>query len=111
MLSHEVGYWLQQFLNACTLASFYVPLAVAFALVQGSDTDAQAIADESIAFDPSDDMRVALVRAALSAKQARSMHLVILDACKTPNPLTRTQVAAALTNPVPPQTPASTPAP
>ena len=35
MLSHEFGYWLQQFLNACTLASFYVPLAVAFALVQG----------------------------------------------------------------------------
>ena len=35
MLSHEFGYWLQQFLNACTLASFYVPLAVAYALVQG----------------------------------------------------------------------------
>ena len=35
MLAHEFGYWLQQFLNACTLASFYVPLAVAFALVQG----------------------------------------------------------------------------
>jgi branched-chain amino acid transport system permease protein len=35
MVAHEFGYWLQQFLNACTLASFYVPLAVAFALVQG----------------------------------------------------------------------------
>lgn len=35
MLSHELGYWLQQFLNACMLASFYVPLAVAFALIQG----------------------------------------------------------------------------
>ena len=35
MVAHELGYWLQQFLNACTLASFYVPLAVAFALVQG----------------------------------------------------------------------------
>ena len=35
MLSHEFGYWLQQVLNACTLASLYVPLAVAFALVQG----------------------------------------------------------------------------
>ena len=35
MLSDEFGYWLQQFINACTLASFYVPLAVAFALVQG----------------------------------------------------------------------------
>jgi hypothetical protein len=35
MLSHEFGYWLQQFMNACTLASFYVPLAVAFALMQG----------------------------------------------------------------------------
>ena len=35
MLAHELGYWLQQFLNACMLASFYVPLAVAFALVQG----------------------------------------------------------------------------
>ena len=35
MVVHELGYWLQQFLNACTLASFYVPLAVAFALVQG----------------------------------------------------------------------------
>jgi branched-chain amino acid transport system permease protein len=35
MVTHEFGYWLQQFLNACTLASFYVPLAVAFALLQG----------------------------------------------------------------------------
>ena len=35
MSAHEFGYWLQQFLNACTLASFYVPLAMAFALVQG----------------------------------------------------------------------------
>ncbi|MBP9174002.1 MAG: hypothetical protein KBF54_05600, partial [Rhizobiales bacterium] len=35
MLSHELGYWLQQVLNACMLASFYVPLAVAFALIQG----------------------------------------------------------------------------
>ncbi len=34
-LSHAFGYWLQQFLNAITLASFYVPLAVAYALVQG----------------------------------------------------------------------------
>jgi branched-chain amino acid transport system permease protein len=35
ILSRELGYWLQQFLNACTLASFFVPLAVAYALVQG----------------------------------------------------------------------------
>ncbi len=35
MFAHEPGYWLQQFLNALTLASFYVPLAVAYALVQG----------------------------------------------------------------------------
>jgi branched-chain amino acid transport system permease protein len=35
LLAHEFGYWLQQFLNAVTLASFYIPLAVAYALVQG----------------------------------------------------------------------------
>jgi branched-chain amino acid transport system permease protein len=29
------GYWLQQFFNAVQLASFYMPLAVAFALIQG----------------------------------------------------------------------------
>lgn len=34
-LSPEFGYWLQQALNAITLASFYIPLAVAYALVQG----------------------------------------------------------------------------
>ncbi len=34
-LSHDFGYWLQQLLNAVTLASFYTPLAVAYALVQG----------------------------------------------------------------------------
>jgi branched-chain amino acid transport system permease protein len=34
-ISHDFGYWLQQFLNALTLASFYMPLAVAYALVQG----------------------------------------------------------------------------
>ncbi len=33
--THELGYWLQQLLNAITLASFYTPLAVAYALVQG----------------------------------------------------------------------------
>ena len=33
--THEFGYWLQQLLNAITLASFYTPLAVAYALVQG----------------------------------------------------------------------------
>lgn len=33
--AHEFGYWLQQLLNAITLASFYTPLAVAYALVQG----------------------------------------------------------------------------
>jgi branched-chain amino acid transport system permease protein len=32
---HEFGYWLQQLVNAVTLASFYTPLAVAYALVQG----------------------------------------------------------------------------
>ena len=32
---HDFGYWLQQLLNAITLASFYTPLAVAYALVQG----------------------------------------------------------------------------
>jgi branched-chain amino acid transport system permease protein len=35
MIDHAFGYWLQQFLNALTLASFYTPLAVAYALVQG----------------------------------------------------------------------------
>lgn len=30
-----MAYWFQQFLNAITLASFYVPLAIAYALVQG----------------------------------------------------------------------------
>lgn len=34
-LAHAFGYWLQQVLNAITLASFYTPLAVAYALVQG----------------------------------------------------------------------------
>jgi branched-chain amino acid transport system permease protein len=35
MLAHSFGYWLQQLLNALTIASFYVPLTVAYALVQG----------------------------------------------------------------------------
>ena len=35
ILSRDFGYWLQQALNAVTLASFYIPLAVAYALVQG----------------------------------------------------------------------------
>ncbi len=35
MLAHSIGYWLQQFLNALMIASFYAPLAVAYALVQG----------------------------------------------------------------------------
>jgi branched-chain amino acid transport system permease protein len=34
-LDHQFGYWLQQLLNALTLASLYTPLAVAYALVQG----------------------------------------------------------------------------
>ncbi len=34
-LNQEAAYWFQQFLNAATLASFYVPLAMAYALVQG----------------------------------------------------------------------------
>jgi branched-chain amino acid transport system permease protein len=33
--SLDIGYWLQQVLNAVTLASFYIPLAVAYVLVQG----------------------------------------------------------------------------
>lgn len=32
--AHHMGYWLQQALNALQLASFYVPLAVAFMLIQ-----------------------------------------------------------------------------
>jgi branched-chain amino acid transport system permease protein len=32
--AHQTGYWLQQFLNAGQLASFYVPLAIAFMLIQ-----------------------------------------------------------------------------
>jgi branched-chain amino acid transport system permease protein len=32
---HDAGYWLQQALNMVTLASFYIPLAAAYALVQG----------------------------------------------------------------------------
>jgi branched-chain amino acid transport system permease protein len=35
MTAHDAGYWLQQTFNAVTLASFYIPLAVAYALVQG----------------------------------------------------------------------------
>lgn len=35
MLAHSFGYWLQQLLNALTIASFYVPLTVAYALVRG----------------------------------------------------------------------------
>jgi branched-chain amino acid transport system permease protein len=34
-LNHEAAYWVQQALNAITLASFYVPLALAYSLVQG----------------------------------------------------------------------------
>ena len=34
-LDPEIAYWIQQLLNAITLASFYVPLAMAYALVQG----------------------------------------------------------------------------
>jgi branched-chain amino acid transport system permease protein len=35
MTAHDVGYWLQQLINVLTLASFYIPLAAAYALVQG----------------------------------------------------------------------------
>ncbi len=35
LMQREFGYGLQQLLNAITLASFYIPLAVAYALVQG----------------------------------------------------------------------------
>jgi branched-chain amino acid transport system permease protein len=35
LVNHEIAYWFQQVLNAVTLASFYVPLAMAYALVQG----------------------------------------------------------------------------
>jgi branched-chain amino acid transport system permease protein len=35
MTAHDFGYWLQQAVNAVTLASFYIPLAAAYALVQG----------------------------------------------------------------------------
>lgn len=34
-MSRDAGYWLQQFFNVIQLASFYVPLATAFALIQG----------------------------------------------------------------------------
>ena len=34
-MSRDAGFWLQQGLNAIQLASFYVPLATAFALIQG----------------------------------------------------------------------------
>jgi branched-chain amino acid transport system permease protein len=34
-MSRDTGFWLQQFLNIIQLASFYVPLATAFALIQG----------------------------------------------------------------------------
>jgi branched-chain amino acid transport system permease protein len=34
-MSRDAGFWLQQVLNAIQLASFYVPLATAFALIQG----------------------------------------------------------------------------
>lgn len=34
-MSRDVGYWLQQALNFIQIASFYAPLAVAFALLQG----------------------------------------------------------------------------
>ena len=35
LVSHEAAYWFQQVINASSLASFYVPLAMAYALVQG----------------------------------------------------------------------------
>jgi branched-chain amino acid transport system permease protein len=34
-LDPQIAYWVQQLLNAVVLASFYVPLAMAYALVQG----------------------------------------------------------------------------
>ncbi len=34
-MSRDTGYWLQQLLNLIQVASFYAPLAVAFALLQG----------------------------------------------------------------------------
>jgi branched-chain amino acid transport system permease protein len=34
-MSRDIGFWLQQLLNIIQLASFYVPLATAFALIQG----------------------------------------------------------------------------
>jgi branched-chain amino acid transport system permease protein len=34
-MSRDMGFWLQQLLNIIQLASFYVPLATAFALIQG----------------------------------------------------------------------------
>jgi branched-chain amino acid transport system permease protein len=35
VLDPQIAYWIQQVLNAIMLASFYVPLAMAYALVQG----------------------------------------------------------------------------
>jgi branched-chain amino acid transport system permease protein len=34
-MGHTAGYWVQQALNAVQLASFYLPLALSFALIQG----------------------------------------------------------------------------
>ena len=81
------------------------------ALVLGVDVDARAIADEAIAFDPSDDMRIALVQAALSANQVRRMHVELLESCPTASEHLRTLITEALTTPASPQTPPPTPAP
>ena len=66
------------------------------ALVLCLDRDARTIADEAMAFDPSDDMRIALVRTALAAGQARPMHAEILNACPNATAYLRKMVADAV---------------
>jgi endogenous inhibitor of DNA gyrase (YacG/DUF329 family) len=69
------------------------------ALALGRASDARTIADEAIVYDGSDEMRVALVRAALRAGCAREMHRELLAACSTANPITTMQLDAALAQP------------
>lgn len=66
------------------------------ALVLCLDRDARTIANEAMAFDPSDDMRIALVRTALAAGQARPMHTEILNACPSATEYLKKTVAEAV---------------
>ncbi len=98
-------------MNRERLAEFHT-----LALVRGLDEDARTIADEALEFDPSDDMRLAIVQSAMSARLVRPMHAEILEKCPSATEYLKKMVADAIaagvtTTPASPQTPPAAPPP